>query len=110
MAGRRCPGPQCPTILTQGERYCPRHARDYEQRRGSSTQRGYDSAHRRLRAAWQALIDRGEVVHCARCGALITGTSWQLGHDDNDRTKYNGPECASCNASAGGAQGHARQG
>ncbi len=109
MAGRRCPGPQCPTILTGGERYCTRHARDYEQRRGTSTQRGYDSSHTAQRAAIQARIDRGEIIRCWRCGVQITGRAWDLGHDDHDRSITRGAECQPCNRSAGGAQGRASQ-
>ena len=104
MAGRRCPGERCPRILTQGERYCPQHAAEYEQRRGTATQRGYDGQHRALRRAWQTRIDAGEIVHCARCGTRINPHAWDLGHTD-DRTHYRGPECAPCNRSAGGRNG-----
>lgn len=106
MAGRRCPGPSCPRILTQGERYCAEHARAYEARRGGSTARGYDSQHQRLRAAWQERIDGGEVIRCPGCGVRITGTAWDLGHTE-DRTAYLGPQCSPCNRSDGGRRGNA---
>ena len=53
------------------------------------------------------MVSRGQVP-CARCGLLIEpGEQWDLGHDDNDRTKYNGPEHANrCNRSAGGRKAH----
>ena len=112
MAGRRCPGRDevdgktraCPTILTGGERRCPRHAKAYEQRRGSSTERGYGSAHQRARAAWQRRIDDGEHVVCATCPTVITGRMWQLGHD-HVNGGYLGPQCVPCNASDGGRRG-----
>lgn len=103
-AGRRCPAPSCPRIIPPDTRYCPAHTRDYEARRGTATQRGYDTTHRALRRAWQTRIDAGDPVHCARCGTRITGTTWDLGHTD-DRTNYRGPECATCNRSAGGRNG-----
>lgn len=107
MAGRRCPRPSCPRIITDGSRYCPDHAREYEAKRGSTTARGYGSAHQRLRAAWVARMARGEVVHCARCGVRLTaGTPFDLGHTE-DRTGYTGPEHATCNRSEGGTRGNA---
>jgi len=107
MAGRRCPRPRCPRIITTGARYCPDHAREYEARRGSSTARGYDAQHRRLRAAWQGRMDRGEVVRCARCGHAIPPSSdWALDHSD-DRATYLGPSHTVCNNAAGGQRGNA---
>lgn len=112
-AGRRCPAPSCPRIIPADTRYCPAHTRDYEARRGTPQDRGYDTQHRALRARWQSHIDAGELVCCARCGTRITGTTWDLGHTD-DRTRYRGPECQPCNRSAGGRNGaraaqHARR-
>src|SRR5690606_5857784 len=106
VAGRRCPGPSCPRILTQAERYCPDHARAYEAKRGSSTARGYGTQHQRLRAAWQARVDRGEVVRCPGCGVRIAGTDWDRGHAE-DRTAYRGPEGSLGNRSDGGKRGNA---
>lgn len=117
MAGRRCPGKDerdgrsvaCPTILTNGERYCTRHARAYEQRRGSARQRGYDTTHDALRAAWQRRIDAGEDVRCADgCGTKITGRMWQLGHD-HQRGGYLGPQTIAHNTSEGGRRGRLTQ-
>lgn len=56
--------------------------------------------HRRLRAEWAQRIKRGGVA-CARCGGLISpGDDWHLGHDDQDRGAYRGPEHARCNVGA----------
>lgn len=68
---------------------------------------GYDERHRRLRRRWAREIALGG-VHCARgpqclerdrpTGTLILpGESWDLGHDDHDRSRYNGPEHRRCN-------------
>lgn len=80
---------------------------EYEAKRGNTSARGYGSAHQRLRAGWQGRMDRGEVVHCARCGVRITAdTAWDLGHTE-DRTTYHGPECTPCNRGDGGKRGNA---
>lgn len=66
---------------------------------GITTLSGYGSQHQKLRAQWRPYVEAG-IVHCARegCGQLIEpGTPWDLGHDDQDRTKYRGPEHARCN-------------
>jgi hypothetical protein len=40
-------------------------------------------------------------VCCWRCGELIAPwQAWDLGHDDDDRRRYQGPEHASCNRRA----------
>jgi hypothetical protein len=112
MAGRRCPGRDevggrvvaCPTILTGGQRRCPRHAAQYEARRGTRQARGYDATHDRLRANWQRRIDEGERVVCATCPTVIVGRLWQLGHD-HVRGGYLGPQCVPCNTGDGGSRG-----
>ena len=85
----------CPTLIPTGNR-CPTHRRAKEQQRGTSTARGYDSTHRALRADYAARMATGETFTCWRCGDPITGP-FDLGHDDNDRTRYRGPEHPSCN-------------
>jgi hypothetical protein len=41
------------------------------------------------------------VVDCWRCGRRIEpGQAWDLGHDDVDRSRWRGPEHASCNRRA----------
>ena len=67
--------------------------------------RGYGAAHKRLRAIWDLRVQHGE-VNCARCGKWIEpGTPWDLGHNDLDRSIYDGAEHAACNR---GAPGRAR--
>lgn len=109
MAGRRCPAQGCPRIITGTARYCPTHAREYEGRRGTPTQRGYGAGHRALRADWQRRIDAGEPVTCATCPTVLKGAAWDLGHTE-DRTGYIGPQCLTCNRSDGGRRGRASQG
>lgn len=105
MAGRRCPGAHCPTILTNGERYCPRHAREYETRRGTRQQRGYGAEHDALRAALLVRMTR-ETIRCIDCGIALTPQTLDLGHTA-DRTAYRGPQCSKCNRSDGGKRAHA---
>jgi hypothetical protein len=62
--------------------------------------RGYGAHHVALRKRWLLLVQTGQVF-CARCGRLIeVGAPWDLGHDDQDRTVYSGPEHARCNRGA----------
>lgn len=70
---------------------------------GGTTQRGYGHRHRQLRRKWQTRIDRGGVT-CWRCGEPIPPNdpeAWDLGHNDHDRSIYEGPECRACNRRAG---------
>jgi len=66
---------------------------------GTSKERGYDHKHRKLRDQIKASVDAGQTT-CWRCGIQIhKGEPWDLGHDDDDRTKYRGPEHQACNRS-----------
>lgn len=78
--------------------------------RGSTAARGYGAEHRKLRAAWKPKVEAGEVT-CWRCGRPIPpGSKWDLGHDDNDRTIYRGPEHrGQCNRRAGALKGNQRR-
>lgn len=74
--------------------------------RGSTTRRGYGTAHQRERASWVAKVDAG-LVNCVRCKEPIEpGRPWDLGHND-ERTGWTGPEHRVCNRRAGGANGAA---
>ena len=81
---------------------CPECRRTRDKARGTTGQRGYGSAHVRLRAQWQRRLDAGEVVYCWRCltrgkHTRIDPKHWHLGHADEDRSMYRGPECPPCN-------------
>lgn len=66
----------------------------------------YGYAHRQERARWAKVVEAGE-GYCWRCGCwLVPGAPWDLGHDDNDRTRYRGPECRPCNRGTAAARGN----
>jgi hypothetical protein len=105
MAKRPCV--DCGTLTDQTR--CPAHRaqkqRARDQQRGSSTARGYDQQHERLRQAWQPEVDAGSVI-CWRCNKPIeAGSAWHLGHDDHDRNLYRGPEHVRCNCATSGRVG-----
>lgn len=74
----------------------------------STTARGYGANHQKLRKQWQSRIDAGEKVVCWRCKEagkahrIKPGDEWDLGHDDDDRGRYRGPECAKGNRATAG--------
>lgn len=95
-----CLEPGCPT-LTKATR-CAKHTRTKDRERGTRQQRGYDAAHNRLRTDYQHRMDRGERFTCWRCSALgrphaVNPNDWHLGHCDDNRDHYHGPECSSGN-------------
>lgn len=73
----------------------------------STTRRGYGGSHQKLRAKLRPLVAAGG-VKCWRCKEPIVpdpdiaGEGWDLGHDDDDRGRYRGPEHASCNRATAG--------
>jgi len=69
---------------------------------GRTVARGYGSRHKRLRKSWAPKVRAGG-VKCARCFKLILpGEPWDLGHDDDDRNLYSGPEHRRCNRATAG--------
>lgn len=62
-----------------------------------TTDRGYGIEHQKRRERERRLVEAGKAM-CWRCNKPIDpGEPWDLGHDDNDRTQYNGPEHRRCN-------------
>lgn len=62
----------------------------------------YGRAHRKKRAQVKVLVDAGRAI-CWRCQKPIRpGSAWDLGHDDHDRSIYNGPEHSACNRATAG--------
>lgn len=104
MAKRVCTEPNCPTLIDAGTRdgRCGQHRRKRDKARGTRQQRGYDADHDLMRARYQSYMDAGVTYSCWRCGKPIDPTSWHLGHDDHDRSKYRGPECPPCNLATAG--------
>ena len=65
--------------------------------RAKTSRRGYGARHQRLRRQLEPLVRAG-LVNCARCGErILPGASWDLGHDDVDRSRYRGAEHVRCN-------------
>lgn len=98
-----CIIPGCPQ-LTRATR-CATHQAEYEAARGTSTQRGYGTAHRRTRAR---LLPDAYGKPCHLCGELmLTGQRLALDHTP-DRTGYRGMAHEWCNNADGGRRAHDR--
>ena len=98
---KRCPGTRCPELIPRTQTYCPTHAREYETKRGTARQRGYDRTHEQERARVAHQVETLK-AHCHRCGLIVLPTeAWDLGHTD-DRKTWTGAEHARCNRSAAG--------
>lgn len=96
----------CPVIVTDGKSRCLTHRRAKDRARGTRQERGYGADHKALRAEWQRRMDAGERVTCWRCAEQghthdVDPNRWDLGHDDNDRSVYRGPECYGNRATSG---------
>jgi len=69
--------------------------------RGNTTQRGYGSDHQALRRQLLGQFVPGQL--CWRCGKPIASIDdAQLGHDDQDRSRYRGLEHVRCNEATAG--------
>lgn len=66
----------------------------------TTTEKGYGGKHQKMRERYEASVRAGGVI-CWRCNNPIAADGpWDLGHDDNDRTQYRGPEHVGCNRGA----------
>lgn len=83
---------------------------------GRTTRLGYGHAHQQERARLVPIVAQGNTT-CTRhghpqfpnCPGLIpahdprdAASMWELGHDDEDKSRYTGPEHKNCNRRAGG--------
>lgn len=99
--GRPSPGSRCDTCRSAKNR-------ERDQRRGTTTERGYDAAHKAERAIWAPIVAAGTVV-CRRAPAglcvaddptIQPGEEWHLGHPDAACPAPKAPEHVVCNAGA----------
>lgn len=59
---------------------------------GRTTAMGYGHSHQRRRKSLEPIVQAGAVL-CARCGKVIeSGSEWDFGHVDGDKSRYSGPE------------------
>ena len=65
-----CHSPGCAEITT--ETYCPAHAKQYEQQRGTPTERGYDYRWQVFRKHW--LANNPLCEHCCSAGKTQLAT------------------------------------
>lgn len=96
----------CRVVVARGKlkKRGPRPA--YE---ASMAERGYGREHVKLRRRVARAVEAG-CVRCARCGGLIApGEPWDLGHDDEDRSRYAGPEHRGCNRATAAHRKQRRQ-
>jgi hypothetical protein len=82
--------------------------------RGTTYQRGYGPAHRKLKDQWRPTVEEGHAYCHATICLLPTrwiqpGTPWHLGHTP-DRTGWTGPEHQRCGAADGARRGNSRRG
>ena len=90
-------------------------------RKGTTSERGYGSDHRKERARWVRIQQEGgehqQVRGLLLCRAdpcrmpsqwIGPGEAWDLGHDEHGR--WRGPEHDSCNRSEGAARGNRMRG
>lgn len=71
-------------------------------RSGSTSARGYGTPHQAKRKQLAPIVAAGRAV-CWRCGFPIhPNEPWDLGHDDDDRRVYRGPEHRACNRATTG--------
>jgi endogenous inhibitor of DNA gyrase (YacG/DUF329 family) len=92
-------------IVTGSTKRCPacqqNTDRQRDQQRGTTTQRGYDGAHKAERQRQVDAFTPGQP--CARCGKPIASVDdADLGHVDDDRSRYSGLEHRRCNRATKG--------
>ena len=70
---------------------------------GKTTLAGYGNEHQKLRAHYKKHVVDPGLGYCWRCGKWLNPAEpWELGHADEDRSKYMGPECRKCNRATAG--------
>ena len=91
----------CDRCRPTATRYRERE-RNRQRDRPDNKSRGYGSDHKKMRERVARIVESGRAV-CWRCLMPIDPSeAWDLGHDDNDRSRYNGPEHRRCNRATAG--------
>jgi hypothetical protein len=83
--------------------------------RATSIARGYDKAHKALRASIQPTVDAGlahccEVICMHETRTIHPGEPWDLAHDRTKPGTYLGPAHQRCNRAEGAAFGNRQRG
>lgn len=83
--------------------------------RASSIARGYDKAHKALRASLQPTVDAGlaeccELICLRESRAIYPGEPWDLAHDRSRPGTYLGPSHQLCNRAEGARHGNRLRG
>jgi hypothetical protein len=83
--------------------------------RASSIERGYDKAHKQLRAALQPTVDTGlavctEIICLHPTRVILPGSRWDLAHDRANPGRYLGPAHQRCNRAEGATYGNRLRG
>lgn len=103
-AKKICPEPGCPK--PQQGRYCPEHNAAHDKARGTAAARGYGSSFQAQRREHLEEHQHRDLT-CWRCGQPIPqGSTFHLGHDDDNRDVLRGPEHPLCNLEAAGRSAH----
>jgi hypothetical protein len=95
----------CMATIPAGRSRCRPCERIKDRERGTTTQRGYGAEHEAVARGYQRQMDQGQRFACWRCGRELgtrRGSDWHLGHCDNDRGIYHGPEHPACNLATAG--------
>lgn len=101
-AKKPCNVPGCPILVT-GKPRCPTHQREWEKRRGTKQERGYDAHHEQLKVQ---LTPGAYGQLCPSCGLrMLPGQRLNLMHNAT-RTAYLGMGHARCNESDAGKAAH----
>lgn len=99
-----CAAKYCPVLTAHS--FCDVHQAERERDRGTTKERGYSGQHQRMRAQIVSDMQRGVIIRCVSCTAVLTPDTFDLGHTD-DRSDYLGPQCANkCNRRDAGRRSH----
>ena len=105
-----CAYPGCPELVLAGEKYCEKHRKqaqkEYNKRRGSSTQQGYGSRWRRIRK--MQLSSYPLCAECLRHGRTTVATEvhHRDGNPSNNQSNNLESLCKECHSRITAKEGH----